>query len=118
MKLFKRTLLVFNMLLLYANSTFATTGAEPVEESSFVGKFVLLLITLGLVALVLFLGYKMDKNEAQEKRKERIIKKRDTDINDMYSEIYTSYNSANDIEEVASENVEPEEKLKAITKMN
>lgn len=110
MKLFKRTLLVFNMLLLYANSTFATTGAEPVEESSFVGKFVLLLITLGLVALVLFLGYKMDKNEAQEKRKERIIKKRDTDINDMYSEIYTSYNSANDIEEVASENVEPEEK--------
>lgn len=92
MKILKKALLSLSIILLNATSVYATTTGTYVPESnSGTGKFFLFLIAIGLVALVLFIGYKMDKNEAQEKRKEKIIKQRDNDINDMYSKIYSSY---------------------------
>lgn len=92
MKILKKALISLSIILLNTTSVYATTTGTYVPESnSGVGKFFLFLVAIGLVALVLFIGYKMDKNEAQEKRKEKIIKQRDNDINDMYSKIYSSY---------------------------
>lgn len=92
MKILKKALISLSIILLNTTSVYATTTGTYVPESnSGVGKFFLFLLAIGLVALVLFIGYKMDKNEAQEKRKEKIIKQRDNDINDMYSKIYSSY---------------------------
>lgn len=92
MKILKKALLSLSIILLNTTRVYATTtGIYVPESNSGVGKFFLFLVAIGLVALVLFIGYKMDKNEAQEKRKEKIIKQRDNDINDMYSKIYSSY---------------------------
>lgn len=92
MKILKKALLSLSIILLNTTSVYATTtGIYVPESNSGVGKFFLFLVAIGLVVLVLFIGYKMDKNEAQEKRKEKIIKQRDNDINDMYSKIYSSY---------------------------
>ena len=105
MKILKKALISLSIILLNTTSVYATTTGTYVPESnSGVGKFFLFLLAIGLVALVLFIGYKMDKNEAQEKRKEKIIKQRDNDINDMYSKIYSSYEDNK--KEVVEETVE------------
>lgn len=116
MKILKKALLSLSIILLNTTNVYATTTGTYVPESnSGVGKFFLFLVAIGLVALVLFIGYKMDKNEAQEKRKEKIIKQRDNDINDMYSKIYSSHeNNKKDIfedeieEELPKVNFKPE----------
>lgn len=94
MKKFKKIVFSLSMILFYANSTYATTTGRYVasDNSASSGKILLLLVALGLVALVLFLGYRMDKNEAQEKRKEQIIKNNndvDTDERHYHSKSYT-----------------------------
>lgn len=94
MKILKKALISLSIILLNTTNVYATTtGTYVAETDSGVGKFFLLLVAIGLVALVLFVGYKMDKNEAQEKRKEKIIKQRDNDINDINSKIYSSYDN-------------------------
>ena len=76
MRMFKKTLISLSMLILYANNAYATTtGTYVPSGNSGMGKFLLLILAVALVALVLFLGYKLDKNEASQKRKEKIIKK-------------------------------------------
>ena len=66
-------------------------------------KLILFLVVVCLIALVLFLSYKMDKNEASKKRKEKIIKnnKKKVDIDEeIYKNIYDivkdSISTAND----------------------
>ena len=74
-KITKKFLFIF-ILLFYSNNTYATTnGSYSVANTgiSIVGKIVLFLIAICLIALVLFLSYKMDKNEMSNKRKEKII---------------------------------------------
>ena len=65
------------LFLMYANNIYATTtGTYTVSEnSSGIGKIVLLFIGVLLVSLVLFAGYIMDKNENTKKERERFIKK-------------------------------------------
>ena len=97
MKILKKALLIFGMLVLFANNIYASTNNVDIEtESSGFGKFILLLIAFGLVGLVLFLGYKMDKTEIAQKRKEKIIKNRNEKINDVYSEIYSFHSENNE----------------------
>lgn len=72
----KKAMLILGMILFYANSAYATTeGTYVASDSNInVGKIMLFLIALGLVILVLFFSYSMDKNELQEKKKEQVIK--------------------------------------------
>ncbi len=100
MKILKKALISLSIILLNTTRTYATTTGTYVPESdSGIGKFLLFLIAIGLVALVLFIGYKLDKNEVQEKRKEKILKQRDDDV---YSNVYSSYNKE-EKEEVVEE---------------
>ena len=63
------------------------------------GKLILLLIAIGMVGLVLLLGYKMDKYEEKGKRKEKIAKKRNN--NDEEERNYNEFKSLkNDREDV------------------
>ena len=112
MRMFKKTLISLSMLILYANNAYATTtGTYVPSGNSGMGKFLLLILAVALVALVLFLGYKLDKNEASQKRKEKIIKKRNEDINDMYSDIYKSHK---DEEEKVEEKVVVKKEYKKV----
>ena len=101
MKILKKALISLSIILFNATNVYATTKGTYVPESdSGFGKFFLLMLAVSLVALVLFIGYKMHKNEVQEKRKEQIKKQRD----DVYSKIYTSYdNKKVEIEEEKEE---------------
>lgn len=102
MKKFKKTVFSLSMILFYANSAYATTTGRYVasESNANSGKMLMLLVALGLVALVLFIGYKMDKNEAQEKRKEQIIKNSGNDNKE------NDYNSKIRVSELEKENTE------------
>lgn len=101
MKILKKALISFSIILLNTTKVFATTEASYVSETnSGIGKFLLFIVAIGLISLVLFIGYKMDKNEAQEKRKEKIIKQRD---NNMYSNVYTTYDNIKEVEEKEEE---------------
>ena len=103
MKILKKALISLSIILFNTKAYATTTGTYVPESGSGIGKFFLLLVAIGLVALVLFIGYKMDKNEAQEKRKEKIKKQRD----DVYAKMYTSYDDK-EIQD-AEENEEVEE---------
>ena len=117
MKILKKALLIFYMLLLGANNAYASTNSTYVEnESSGFGKFVLLVIAFALVGLVLLLGYKMDKSELAQKRKDKIIKNRNEKINDIYSEIYTSHNKNSEKENKIEKNKETKEVNEEIIK--
>ena len=76
-KKFKKSFMSLILFLMYANNIYATTtGTYTVSEnSSGIGKIVLLFIGVLLVSLVLFAGYIMDKNENTKKERERFIKK-------------------------------------------
>lgn len=123
MKILKKALLSFGILLCLANSTYATTNTAYVETpGTGFGKFVLLLVAFGLVGLVLFLGYKMDKTEASQRRKEKIIKNRNEKINDVNSEIYNTNTENNskdsnvqeyneETENIQEENEDEEDKV-------
>lgn len=103
MRMLKKALFSLSMILFYANNAYATTtGVYVATETTNSGKTVLLLVAIGLVALVLFIGYKMDKSEAQEKRKEQIIRKNNAD--DAYSNMYSSHVEKEEIDD--SENDE------------
>ena len=77
MKQIKKVLLSLSIVLWCANNAYATTTGEYMAASNDTdsGKLILLLIAIGLVAIVLFLGYKLDQSDAQEKRKEQITRK-------------------------------------------
>ena len=90
MGIVKKTLFSLSIILFYTNNAYATTETLAVaDEAASSGKLVLLLVAICLVALVLFLGYRMDKSEAQEKRKEQIIRKNNT--NNVPSKTYDSH---------------------------
>ena len=77
MKKIKQSFIITILLLFYSNSTYATTNeAYTVNDGTGFGKFMLFLIATILIGLVLFLSYKMDKNEELENRKERITGKK------------------------------------------
>lgn len=90
MKIIKKVLMTAMLFSIYTNNIFATTtGSYVAKESTSVNKVILLLVGVGLVSLVLFLGYKLDKNEASEERKEKFNKK-ERDLEDVYDSVYTS----------------------------
>lgn len=90
MKIIKKVLMTAMLFSIYTNSIYATTtGIYVAKESTGVNKVILLLVGVGLVSLVLFLGYKLDKNEASEERKEKFNKK-ERDLEDVYESVYTS----------------------------
>lgn len=92
MKKIKKSFMIIALLLFYSNNTYATTsGTYTVNEGSAFGKIILFLIAAGLIGIVLFISYKMDKNESLIKRKERILnnKKDFLDEEDALEEIQT-----------------------------
>ena len=90
MKIFKKVLMSAMLFLVYANNIYATIeGTYVANENTSVSKVILLLVGVGLVSLVLFLGYKLDKNEASDERKEKLSKK-ERDLDDVYNTVYTS----------------------------
>lgn len=90
MKIFKKVLMSAMLFLVYANNIYATTeGNYVANENTSISKVILLLVGVGLVSLVLFLGYKLDKNEASDERKEKLSKK-ERDLEDVYNTVYTS----------------------------
>ena len=75
MKKFKKSLICFILFLFYKNSIYATTtGTYTVPESNMLDKVFILIIRALLVSLVLFIAYKMDKSEANIKRRQKYIK--------------------------------------------
>ena len=114
MKKLKKSLISLILFLFYTNNIYATTtGTYTVEKSHSFQKILILIVGIGLISLVLFCAYKMDKNEATKKRRQKFIKenkRNDIDeerINDyrenqdIYSNIYTTRSSreANRIKE-------------------
>lgn len=91
MKVIKKVLMTAMLFSLYTINIYATEAGEVVAQSggSSIGKVILLLVGVGLVSLVLFLGYKMDKTEASDERKEKLSKK-DRDLDDVYNTVYNS----------------------------
>lgn len=86
------------MLFFYTNETYATTkGTYVASESSGIEKFILIGIGIAAVAFVLFIGYKMDKKEESQKRREKFINdnKKD-DSEDAYSAVYNTTNYQNE----------------------
>ena len=56
-------------------------------------KFILLVISIGLVGVVLYLGYQLDKKDEQNKRKEKYSKKDDLYNNDVEHRVSSLYKS-------------------------
>ena len=103
MKKFKKSLICFILFLFYKNSIYATTtGTYTVPESNMLDKVFILIIGALLVSLVLFIAYKMDKSEANIKRRQKYIKENKKESNiqdaneysdDIYSNIYSTRSS-------------------------
>ena len=91
MKKIKKVLLSLSIVLWCANNEYATTTGEYMAASNDTdsGKLILLLIAIGLVAIVLFLGYKLDQSDAQEKRKEQITRKNKSKVEKPDYNTYT-----------------------------
>ena len=91
MKKIKKVLLSLSIVLWCANNAYATTTGEYMAASNDTdsGKLILLLIAIGLVAIVLFLGYKLDQSDAQEKRKEQITRKNKSKVEKPDYNTYT-----------------------------
>ena len=76
MRKIKIALLSLGILPSLTNRVYATTAMVPYQDVSVdFSKIILLAVTALLVGLILFLGYKMDKNESQEQRKESVTKR-------------------------------------------
>lgn len=91
MKKIKKVLLSLSIVLWCANNAYATTTGEYMAASNDTdsGKLILLLIAIGLVAIVLFLGYKLDQSDAQEKRKEQITRRNKSKVEKSDYNTYT-----------------------------
>ena len=90
MKIIKKSLISAMLFLIYANNAYATTaGTYVAKENTGVNKIVLLLVGVGLISLVLFLGYKMDKKETQDERSSKANRK-ERDLDDIYDAVYNS----------------------------
>ena len=91
MKKIKKVLLSLCIVLWCANNAYATTTGEYMAASNDTdsGKLILVLIAIGLVAIVLFLGYKLDQSDAQEKRKEQITRKNKSKVEKPDYNTYT-----------------------------
>lgn len=90
MKKIKKVLLSLSIVLWCANNAYATTGEYmAASNDTDSGKLILLLIAIGLVAIVLFLGYKLDQSDAQEKRKEQITRKNKSKVEKPDYNTYT-----------------------------
>lgn len=75
MKKAKKFLLSLIVFICCASSSFATTtGTYVASQSNDVGKAILILIGILLIALVIFLGYKLDQKEEDQKRREKFIR--------------------------------------------
>lgn len=92
MRILKKSLLSLSAILAYSNNVYATTAESIVQEGTIdFGKVILLLVTAALIGLVLLLGYKMDKNDEQAKRKEEIVRKNKKDLNNSHNDIEDNF---------------------------
>lgn len=82
------------------------------------GKLILLLIAMGMVGLVLLLGYKLDKYEEKGKRKEKINKKRENKEDNSYSDFKSLKNDYEEMEKTSSFGTSSFEFNKDISKNN
>lgn len=105
MKKTKRVLLSLASLLFLANNSFATTTGKymAASENTDFGKLILLLIAIGLIAIVLFFGYKIDQSGTQEKRKEQIVRKNKNKVEDSDLDVYDNIEENNYSKEVEEE---------------
>lgn len=91
MKKMKKSLMILILFLMYANNIYATTTGTYVvsNKGNGLGKFFLLIVGVGLVSLVLFIGYIMDKNENTKRKREKFIKKQSN--SDIFSRNYRNH---------------------------
>ena len=82
------------------------------------GKLILLLIAMGMIGLVLLLGYKLDKYEEKGKIKEKINNKRDNKEYDSYSDYKSLKNNYEEVEKTSSFGTSSFEFNKDISKNN
>lgn len=88
MKKLKKSFMSLILFLIYTNNIYATTTGHYTvsEKNNEFGKIFLLIVGIGLISLVLFIGYMMDKNENTRKKREKFIKKQSG--NDIYANNY------------------------------
>lgn len=110
------------ILLFYSNKVYATTeGTYVPDTGSGIEKFILIVIGISAVALVLFIGYKMDKKEENKKRREKFIEENEEstddietfmeDNDDIYSAIYNSV-TPDDLEDIVSDENQEDDDIK------
>lgn len=117
MKKMKKSFMSLILFLMNTNNIYATTTGKYVvsENGSGFGKIFLLIIGVGLVSLVLFVGYMMDKKENTRKKREKFIKKQKEDNwteeyeEDEYDDEYHNDEDESDDEENDSDDTEDEE---------
>ncbi len=118
-RIFLATLIA--ILLSYSNEAWATTEGTYVPDSgSGIEKIILIVIGIAAVALVLFIGYKMDKKEGTKKRREKFIEDDEESANnietfiedndDIYSAIYNSV-TPDDLENIVSDEIQEDDDI-------
>lgn len=109
--------MLISMLLFYSNEVCATTqGTYVPTQSSWLEKVILIGIGAGSVLLVLFIGYKLDRREENDKRRETFFKKYkdkekicDTTNNSVETPNLTEKKPENQFEEEVEPEVSEEE---------
>ena len=101
---------IISIILLFTNNSYATTQGSYVASTS-IGTEKIILVGIGIIAiiLVLFIGYKMDKNEENKRRREKFIK--DTEApkeKNAYSSIYNTNDVQKDKNIVEEKYIEDE----------
>lgn len=113
-RIFLATLII--ILLSYSNEALATAEGTYVPDSgSGIEKIILIIIGISAVALVLFIGYKMDKKEETKKRREKFIEDDEESANnietfmedndDIYSAIYNSV-TPDELDDIVSDEIQ------------
>ena len=90
MKKIKESFMIFIFFIIINNNNYATVSGEYVpSKTSGSTKVLFFLIGFILVSLVLFIGYKLDKMEDEQKRKNK-YKKHNKNEEDVYDSIFSS----------------------------
>lgn len=119
-RVFLATLII--ILLSYSNEALATAEGTYVPDSgSGIEKIILIIIGISAVALVLFIGYKMDKKEETKKRREKFIEDDEESANnietfmedndDIYSAIYNSV-TPDELDDIVSDEIQEDDDIK------
>ncbi len=85
MKKIKKLFFSLILFLFYTNITNATTKGTYVVSEKNTGKELLVFVGIVLIALIIFLGYKLDKKDEIKKKREKYNKKNNQN-NDKYEE--------------------------------